>query len=45
MLYSFRVWGKWAKMLVEPIADSLELKTLTLIVTFGDPTTVLEMRV
>lgn len=37
--------GKCAKKLIGPVADSLELKTLALIATFGDPSTVFELRV
>lgn len=43
----FRVWGKEnkVKMLVEPIREGLELRSLTLTVTFGDPPTVSELKV
>ena len=43
-MYRFRVWGEEnkVKMLVEPIVEDLELRSLT--ITFGDPPTVSELR-
>lgn len=46
-MYRFRVWGKEnkVKMLVEPIVEGLELRSLTLTITFGDPPTVSGLKV
>ena len=43
-MYRFRVCGEEnkVKMLVEPIVEDLELRSLT--ITFGDPPTVSELR-
>lgn len=46
-MYRFRVWGRGnkVKMLIGPIVESLELRSLILIVTLGDPPTVFELDV
>lgn len=45
--YRLRVWGEEnkVKMLVQPIVEDLELRSLTLTITFGDPPTVSELKV
>lgn len=39
------MWENKAEVLIRPIVESLELRTLTLIVTFEDPPTLFELEV